>query len=88
MIYNNLPDILASDSGGVETRESSPAAEDRLIKMALEIDEAMHEHAPAGFRGDSAREAQVLNALFPIMNRDRGATSALFELIKNMPGYE
>ena len=88
VIYNNLPDILASDSGGVETRESSPAAEDRLIKMALEIDEAMHEHAPAGFRGDSAREAQVLNALFPIMNRDRGATSALFELIKNMPGYE
>ena len=88
VIYNNLPDILASDSGGVETRESAPAAEDRLIKMALEIDEAMHEHAPAGFRGDSAREAQVLNALFPIMNRDRGATSALFELIKNMPGYE
>ena len=34
-----------------------------------------------------AREAQVLNALFPLLNRDREVTLALFELIKNQPGY-
>jgi type I restriction enzyme R subunit len=47
----------------------------------------MREKAPAGFRGDDAREKQVLNALFPIMSRDREATQAIFEIIKNQPGY-
>jgi type I restriction enzyme, R subunit len=32
-------------------------------------------------------EAQVLNALFPLLDRDRAATLALFELVKNQPGY-
>jgi type I restriction enzyme, R subunit len=43
--------------------------------------------APASWRGDPAREAQVLNALFPLMERDREATLAIFEIIKNQPGY-
>jgi type I restriction enzyme, R subunit len=29
----------------------------------------------------------VLNALFPVLDRDREATTALFEIIKNQPGY-
>lgn len=33
------------------------------------------------------REAQVLNALFPLLNRNRAATRALFDLVKNQPGY-
>ena len=55
--------------------------------LALQIDRAMRERAPAGWKGDQAREAQVLNALFPILDRDREATLALFEIIKNQPGY-
>ena len=47
----------------------------------------MRERAPAGWKGDQAREAQVLNALFPLLGRDREATLALFELVKNQPGY-
>jgi len=47
----------------------------------------MREHAPAGWKGDETREAQVLNALFPIMSRDRTATLAVFEIIKNQSGY-
>ena len=47
----------------------------------------MREQAPAGWKGDQAREAQVLNGLFPLMGRDRAATQALFDLVKNMPGY-
>ena len=47
----------------------------------------MREHAPAGWKGDQAREAQVLNALFRLVDRDREATHALFELVKNQPGY-
>jgi type I restriction enzyme R subunit len=47
----------------------------------------MREHAPAGFRGDDVREKQVLNALFPIMSRDREATQAVFEIIKKQFCY-
>jgi type I restriction enzyme R subunit len=88
VIYNNLPGILAAarvrDAGAEE-----PSAEDgeERARLALEIDRVMHERAPAGWKGDQAREAQVLNALFPLLNRDRAATMALFELVKNQPGY-
>ena len=47
----------------------------------------MREKAPAGWKGDDVREKQVLNALFPIMSRDRVATLAIFEIIKSQPGY-
>lgn len=57
------------------------------VRLALEIDRVMRECAPAGWKGDQAREAQVLNALFPLLGRDRKATLALFEIIKNQPGY-
>ena len=60
---------------------------DDPVKLALEIDRVMRARAPAGWKGDQAREAQVLNALFPLLGRDREATRALFELIKNQPGY-
>ena len=78
VVYNNLPQILAG--GCVEDGEER-------IRLALEIDRVMRERAPAGWKGDQAREAQVKNALFPLLNRDREATLALFELIKNQPGY-
>jgi type I restriction enzyme R subunit len=29
----------------------------------------------------------VLNALFPLLDRNRGATRALFEIVRNQPGY-
>jgi type I restriction enzyme R subunit len=34
-----------------------------------------------------AREKQVLNALFPLMSRDRKATQAIFDILKNRPDY-
>ena len=88
VIYNNLPRILAL--GGTEVaRVAEPRAEygDARVRLALEIDRVMRERAPAGWKGDQAREAQVLNALFPLLNRSREATSALFDLVKNQPGY-
>jgi type I restriction enzyme R subunit len=62
---------------------------DRVKKaeLALELDHTMREKAPAGWKGDDTREKQVLNALFPLMSRDRQATQAIFEIIKNQPGY-
>ena len=60
---------------------------DQRLHLALKLDQAMREQAPADWRGDETREKQVLNALFPILNRNRNATLAVFEIIKNQQGY-
>ena len=87
-IYNNLPRIVAAGQAEVdEVAEPRPDYGDSLVRLALEIDRVMRERAPAGWKGDQAREAQVLNALFPLLDRNREATLSLFELIKNQPGY-
>ena len=87
VIYNNLPTILALGIAASAVAEPDPAAEEKRLALALEIDRTMREHAPAGWKGDQAREAQVLNALFPLLDRNREATLALFELVKHQPGY-
>jgi type I restriction enzyme R subunit len=66
---------------------AEPRADGELAELALRIDQAIREQAPAGWKGDHAREAQVLNALFPLLDRSREATRALFELVRNQPGY-
>ncbi|MBK8038551.1 MAG: type I restriction endonuclease subunit R [Verrucomicrobiaceae bacterium] len=85
VIYSNLYDILEGDTSVM--REESPLEKEARADLALRIDQTMREKAPAGWKGDDTREKQVLNALFPIMSRDRKATQAIFEIIKNQPGY-
>jgi type I restriction enzyme R subunit len=80
VLFNNLSSIATSTF-------QCPAKDDDKAALALRIDLAVRERAPAGWKGDQAREAQVLNALFPILDRDREATLALFEIIKSQPGY-
>ena len=88
VIYNNLPQILAAGRARADGVAESPAEHgDERLRLALEIDRTVREQAPAGWKGDQAREAQVLNALFPLLGRNREATRALFELVKNQPGY-
>ena len=88
VLYQNLEQILAGGSGaGTTAGESKGDYGGERLRLALAIDRVMREQAPAGWKGDQAREAQVLNALFPLMGRDRAATQALFDLVKNMPGY-
>jgi len=80
VLFNNLGTVPASTF-------QYPTADEDKAALALKIDLAVREHAPAGWYGDQAREAQVLNALYPILDRDREATKALFEIIKNQQGY-
>jgi hypothetical protein len=81
VLFNNLASLPA-------TSFRYPSAAEDQAALALKIDRAMRERAPAGWYGDQAREAQVLNALFPLLDRDREATQAIFEIIKNQPGYQ
>ncbi|MBY6243428.1 type I restriction endonuclease subunit R [Methylosinus sp. Sm6] len=80
VIFNNLASILASSF-------TCPTDDDEKAKLALEIDRTVREYAPAGWKGDAVREREVKNVLFPLFNRDRDATLAMFEIIKNQPGY-
>jgi type I restriction enzyme R subunit len=86
-IYNNLPRILAMCATPAAVAEPDPTADETRLELAVEIDRTMREQAPAGWKGDQAREAQVLNALFPLLGRNREATEALFELVKHQPEY-
>ena len=79
-LYNNLPGIAAEGF-------QSPEDEDERAALALGLDQAMREQAPAGWKGDDIREKEVLNALFPLMNRNRQATLAVFEIIRKQSGY-
>ena len=80
VIFNNVATIPAS--GFV-----CPADDTDKANLALEIDRTVREHAPAGWKGDAVREREVKNVLFPLFNRDREATLAMFEIIKNQQGY-
>ena len=80
VLFNNLDSIPTSTF-------RYPMDEEERAELALKIDSVVREQAPADWKGDETRERQVLNALFPILDRDREATKALFEIIKNQPGY-
>jgi len=90
VVYNNLPRILAAVLPQVYgVAEAAVSYGDSVVELALKIDRVMHEEAPAGWKLDTAgpKGSQVLNALFLIMSRDREATEAIFEIVKNQPGY-
>ena len=80
VLFNNLDSIPVSSF-------HRPNDADEKASLALEIERTMRENAPAGWKGDDTRENQVLNALFPHLGRDRKATLAIFEIIKNQSGY-
>jgi type I restriction enzyme R subunit len=80
VVFNNLQSLPAD-------KFTCPADEEQRAELALEIDRAIREHAPAGWKGDPVREREVKNVLFPLFNRDREATLAMFEIIKNQQGY-
>lgn len=88
VVYNNLPRILAMMRALAPGLAEPPSAYgDERVELALKIDRTMRDEANAGWRGDQVREKIVANALFPLLNRHREATLALFELVKNLPGY-
>ena len=80
VLFNNLADVPA-------TVFRCPATFDERATLARKIDWVVRERAPAGWKGDEVRERQVLNAIFPLMDRDREATEAIFEIVKQQPGY-
>jgi type I restriction enzyme R subunit len=87
VIYNNLETILAGSPPADELQECLAGYGNERLLLALEIDHAMRTQAPADWKGDETKERVVQNFLFPLVKKNRAATVALFELVKNQPGY-
>ena len=80
VLFNNLSSIPA-------TTFQCPADDEERAALALALDEAMREQAPAGWKGDETKERIVQNFLHKLMQKDGTATLAIFDIIKNQPGY-
>jgi type I restriction enzyme R subunit len=90
VLYNNLPTVLAAAAPNVPEHmaaEPIPSWGNECLGLALKLDKAIRAHAPAGWKGDPAREAQVLNAIAPILGKNKAVVLAVFEIVKNQPGY-
>ncbi len=85
VLFNNLSDILAM--GTAVLREDGPLERGERAALAIEIDQAMREKAQAGWKGDQAKESIVKTFLHELMGKNRQATLAIFDIIKNQPGY-
>ncbi len=82
VLFNNLATIPA-------TTFHCPADPEAKAAIALALDQAIQSSAPAGWKNDldGPRGKQVINALFPIMLKDRTATQAIFDIVKEQDGY-
>lgn len=72
VIHNNLPEKYRGDE---------------RVKLALDIDRAMRENAPANWREHAPSKRAVKRLLLPLLGGDQGATLALFDIITRQPGY-
>jgi type I restriction enzyme, R subunit len=87
VLYNNLEVILASTPPADPNQEGAGDYGDLRALLALEIDRAMRTLAPADWKGDETKERVVQNFLYPLLKKNRAATLAVFELVKNQQGY-
>ncbi len=87
VLYKNLPAMLSEPELEDKVAYDKPDYIDPLVSLALRIDTAMREEVPANWKGDEVKERQVKNILYKILNRDKDATVAVFDLLKNMDGY-
>jgi type I restriction enzyme R subunit len=87
VLYNNLSRILQPDNTGLMAAEPTPEYGDERLQMALRLDAAIKANAPSGFRGDEVKERIVLNTIHKTLGKTREATLAVFDIVKNQPGY-
>jgi type I restriction enzyme R subunit len=87
ILYNNLMDVLAPEVDGHTITESQTAYDDGRLQLALKLDKAIKAEAPAGWKGDEVKERVVQNLIHKAIGKSREATLAVFELVKNQPGY-
>ena len=87
VLYRNLPDILAKPADAAHVGDAGDPYGGDLIGKAVQIDAAMRESVPAGWKGDEIKERMVQSTLLALVGGDKEAMLKLFELVKNQAGY-
>ncbi len=80
VIYHNLADLDAATF-------KCPEGVDERATLALAIDSAVRNEAPAGWKSDQVRASRLLMAINVLLERDTAATRAMFEILRNQSGY-
>ena len=86
-LYNNLVDVVAPEVDGHALAEAKSPYGDERLQLALKLDALIKAEAPAGWKGDEVKERVVQNLIHKALGKSREATLAVFELVKNQPGY-
>ena len=89
VLFNNLPSILkaVNDDGMPLAAEGQGVYGDDMVMLAVKLDTALKREVPAGWRGDQAKESVVLNTIHRVLGKGREETLAVYEIVKNQPGY-
>jgi type I restriction enzyme R subunit len=87
VLYNNLNGILQPENTGLMAAEPTPEYGDERLQLALRLDAAIKSNAPSGWKGDEVKERVVLNTIHKTLGKTREATLAVFDIVKNQPGY-
>ncbi|WP_414664203.1 type I restriction endonuclease subunit R [Horticoccus sp. 23ND18S-11] len=82
VVFNNLGSIAA-------TTFQCPADPGAKAQLALALDQAMRDHAPAGWKHDpeGPKEKQVIKAIHPLLGSDQTATRAMLEIVRRQSDY-
>ena len=87
VLYNNLPDILAPKKPVPTVEMPTLDFDQKRLQLALQLDAAIKAGAPWGWRGDETRERMVQTIIHETLGKTKEATRAVFEIVKNQPGY-
>jgi type I restriction enzyme R subunit len=87
VLFNNLPSILETDLLNNVDEESTVLLDDEIMTLAIKLDNALKTETQSGWRGDQAKESVVLNTIHRTLGKSREVTKAVFDLVKNLPGY-
>ena len=87
VLFNNLPTILAADMLNNVAEEPTAMLNDEIMILAIKLDKALKTETQSGWRGDQAKESVVLNTIHRTLGHSREATQAVFDIVKNLPGY-
>jgi len=93
-VYNMLVKILSQPQQGsgftasvAESPQSYELAEDRFLKLALEIDETVRRVRPHGWKGVQAKEAIVYDALFKLLGKNDDHAEQVFQVLLAQEEY-
>ena len=88
-IYNKLKELFSKPSPAASVAEAAltyNTAEDRVLELALRIDQTVKKVRPDSWRRVQAKEAVIKSALFAILQDDH-QVDAVFRIIENQREY-